>query len=237
MGLFKNYDKFLKNIYSQNGEDGVINEILNELQISDGTCIEFGASKGKDNSNTFSLVEKGWSALYIESDKEKFVELTETTKNYPYVTLANKFVSSKKGLDDLNSIIFENNFDPNCVVLSIDIDSEDLRVWEVFKGTPSIVVIEINSSIKPGILNYHLDKYVGNSFSSTCITAKKKGYVLLCHTGNLIFLRKDLLRFSRLSKFYIYAPRLLYKRNWIEKSYIEEYLVYKYNKYIKKYLH
>ena len=237
MGLFKNYDKFLKNIYSQNGEDGVVNEILNELKIADGTCIEFGASKGKDNSNTFSLVEKGWKALYIEADKEKFLELEKATKKHPNVILANKFVSSKKGLNDLNSIISENNFDSNCDILSIDIDSEDLRVWEVFTGKPSIVIIEINSSIKPGILNYHLDKYVGNSFSSTLKVAKKKGYVLLCHTGNLIFLKKDLIGFSRLSKVYIYRPSLLYKRNWIEKSYFEEYLVYKYNKYIKKYLH
>ena len=236
MGLFKNYDKFFNNKYSQNGEDGVLSEILRELNIKVGTCIEFGASTGKDNSNTFSLVEEKWQALYIEADKDRFQKLLLTTKNYPFVTLSNEYVSHIQGPNDLNSII-KNKFEQNCDILSIDIDSEDLRVWEVFKGKPKIVIIEINSSIKPGILNYHLDKYPGNSFSSTYKVGKKKGYILLCHTGNLIFLRKDLFRFSRLSWIYVYFPIFLYKRSWVEKSYFEEYIVYKYNKYIKKYLH
>ena len=71
MGLFKNYDKFFNNKYSQNGEDGVLTR-CRELNIKVGTCIEFGASTGKDNSNTFSLVEEKWQALYIEADKVGF---------------------------------------------------------------------------------------------------------------------------------------------------------------------
>ena len=88
----KNYSKFKNNIYSQNGEDGVIQEVSRELNIDIGTCIEFGASRGKDNSNTYSLVEKNWRALYIESDKNRFNDLIETTKNFENVISVNKFV-------------------------------------------------------------------------------------------------------------------------------------------------
>ena len=220
----KNYSKFKNNIYSQNGEDGVIQEITKELNIDIGTCIEFGASRGKDNSNTYSLVEKNWRALYIESDKDRFIDLIETTKNFKNVISVNKFVSDKPGKNDLNFIVNENKFDKDCDILSIDIDSEDLRVWKNFNGKPKVVIIEINSTIKPGILNYHNEKVPGNSFSSTLVVAKEKGYTLICHTGNCIFLRNDLVAYSRLSKVYIYFPTLLFDRAWLKKSYIVRYI-------------
>ncbi len=228
----KNYLKFKNNIYSQNGEDGVIQEILKELNIDIGTCIEFGASRGKDNSNTFSLVEKGWRAFYIEADKNRFNQLIENTKNFKNVTSVNKFVSDKPGMDDLNSLIKENKFDKDCDVLSIDIDSKDLMVWKNFNGKPKIVIIEINSTIKPGILNYHNEKVPGNSFSSTLAVAKEKGYTLLCHTGNCIFLRNDLITYSRLSKIFTYFPTLLFNRAWLKKSFLRRYLKHKINKYL-----
>ena len=226
----KNYSKFKNNIYSQNGEDGVIQEILKELNIDIGTCIEFGASRGKDNSNTFSLVEKNWDALYIEADTHRFNELIENTKNFKNVLSVNKFISEEPGENDLNSIINKNKFDKDCDILSIDIDSEDLRVWKNFDGKPKIVIIEINSTIKPGILNYHNEKVPGNSFSSTLVVAKEKGYTLLSHTGNCIFLRNDLIAYSRLNKIYIYFPTLLFNRAWLKKSYLVRYLKHKISK-------
>ena len=136
----------------------------------------------------------------------------------------NKFVSEKPGKNDLNFIVNENKFDKDCDILSIDIDSEDLRVWKNFNGKPKVVIIEINSTIKPGILNYHNEKVPGNSFSSTLVVAKEKGYTLICHTGNCIFLRNDLVAYSRLSKVYIYFPTLLFDRAWLKKSYIVRYI-------------
>ncbi|MDC3404555.1 hypothetical protein OAY26_02450 [Acidimicrobiia bacterium] len=227
----KNYSKFKNNIYSQNGEDGVIQEILRELDIGIGTCIEFGASRGKDNSNTYSLVENNWDALYIESDKNRFSELIENTKNFKNVAIVNKFVSHKPGKNDLDSILIEKKFEKDCDILSVDIDSEDLKVWEIFSGRPKIVIIEINSTIKPGILNYHNEKEPGNSFSSTIAVAENKGYTLLCHTGNCIFLRNDLVTYSRLNKIYIYFPTLLFNRAWLKKSYPVRYLKHKFNKF------
>jgi hypothetical protein len=60
---------FSHNIHSQNGEDGIIQELLNRLNLknsSDRYCVEFGAWDGMHLSNTFALVEGGWKAIYIE---------------------------------------------------------------------------------------------------------------------------------------------------------------------------
>jgi len=40
------YLDFIKNVYSQNGEDGVIEKIFKDLEIIDGVVCEFGAWDG-----------------------------------------------------------------------------------------------------------------------------------------------------------------------------------------------
>jgi hypothetical protein len=40
------YHQFCKNVYSQNGEDGIIEQLFKELKINNPICCEFGASDG-----------------------------------------------------------------------------------------------------------------------------------------------------------------------------------------------
>ena len=48
---------YKKNIFSQNGEDGIIEEIFKRLNdVSDKKCCEFGAWDGKHLSNTCNLI-------------------------------------------------------------------------------------------------------------------------------------------------------------------------------------
>ena len=52
------FNKFKKNLYSENGEDGIIQEILRRINFEqNGWCCEFGAWDGKVGSNTFNLVK------------------------------------------------------------------------------------------------------------------------------------------------------------------------------------
>ena len=79
-------NKFSKNKYSQNGEDGIIEIILSRLNLYNSDkclCVEFGAWDGKLFSNTFNLVEKGWNAIYIEGDEQRFKELLKTCLKFP----------------------------------------------------------------------------------------------------------------------------------------------------------
>jgi hypothetical protein len=47
------FDNLKKNVYSQNGEDGIIDYILNKIPDKDNWCCEFGAWDGKYLSNTY----------------------------------------------------------------------------------------------------------------------------------------------------------------------------------------
>ena len=66
------FNDLKKNIYSQNGEDGILEEVLKKLDlVKNGWCCEFGAWDGKYGSNTFNLVKNfSYRAIYIESDKK-----------------------------------------------------------------------------------------------------------------------------------------------------------------------
>jgi hypothetical protein len=187
-----------KNIYSQNGEDGIVEFLINKLEEKDFWCCEFGAWDGKHLSNTFNLVENyDYNAIYIEPDDEKFLDLLKTCKEHGKILPINKMVDSNKNLlDDILSVTsIPNNFD----ILSIDVDSIDYAIWESLKRyQPKIVIIEINSGLDPEILYSPeeltedvLSRRTGVNFRSCYELAKNKNYSLICHTGNMIFIHNN----------------------------------------------
>ena len=94
-------NKYKKNIYSEQGEDGVILYLLKKAKILSNKknlwCCEFGAWDGIHGSNTFNLVKNyNYNAVYIENDKEKFKELLITKKKNSKIIALNKHVSHKK---------------------------------------------------------------------------------------------------------------------------------------------
>ena len=147
-----NLNNFKKKIYSQNGEDGIIEEILNRFgKDIDQTCCEFGAWDGIYLSNVYNLVQnKGYKALYIEPDKKKFYKLKNNFEGKNVITL-NKYVSFE-GKDKLDEILLENNFNTNFDLLSIDIDGNDYHIFNSLeKFKPKIILIEFNPRINQSI--------------------------------------------------------------------------------------
>lgn len=222
------FNKYQSNIYSQNGEDGVIAEILKRLGLfnDNNWCVEFGAWDGKYLSNTFALAERhNFSAVYIEGDREKFQDLLETAKAFRKIVPICAYVDPQP--DDENSLdnlLARTKIPKDFELLSIDIDSYDLDVWESLTiFSPKIVVIEINSNIPPGIVWRHSTKLRGNTFTATCNVAQQKGYTPVCHTGNLILVRNDLIDKLNLEDRYLKYPELLFLFDsiWILEPFIQ----------------
>jgi hypothetical protein len=189
------YKIYNKNIHSQNGEDGIIHELLKRLNINSGWVCEFGAWDGIYLSNTFSLVEKGFNAVYIEGDPEKYFDLVKTVVKYPNIIPLNAWVEHNQSENSLDNLLSKTNIPIDFDVLSIDIDSFDYQVWDSLKiYKPKIVVIEINSSINTNNTEHiHTPgKYQGTGFRPTFNLGIKKGYKFVLHTGNMIFVRYDL---------------------------------------------
>lgn len=211
---------FRKNVYSQNGEDGVLEYIFEKIADAlppEKWCVEFGAWDGQHLSNTFHLVEQGWNAVYIEGDDEKFDDLLKTSAAYPKIIPIKAMVGYEDNDSSrLDHLLEKTEIPKNFDLLSVDIDSYDLAVWQSFSGHAKVVVIEINSSVRPGIFQWHDGiNFQGNSFSSTLEVAKNKGYDLVCHTGNLIFVRKDLVQMIGLCERSMIYPETLFMSDFI----------------------
>jgi hypothetical protein len=190
---------FEKNIQSQFGEDGVIEEIFNRIGTANKICVEFGAWDGIHLSNTWNLWHnKEWNALLIEGDKAKFDLLVSNTSNfknvYPYLTYV-----STEGDTAIESILNKVSFPKDLDLVSIDIDGDDYYIFEsLINFTPRLILIEYNPTVPPGVeIIQKRGEYFGSSALSLLKLGHKKGYKLAHMTDtNMFFINENL--FSKL---------------------------------------
>jgi hypothetical protein len=184
---------FRRSVYSQNGEDGVIAEINRRLGVTGGWFCEFGAWDGRYLSNTYRLLRQGWSGVMIEGDPDRFKRLSRLAERHPSLHPLCRYVAGT-GPDRLDAVLAETPIPSEFGVLSIDIDGSDYQVWEgLHDYRPAVVVIEITSAVLPGVRRIHgQDGAKGSSFTSMLELGEVKGYELVCHIGNMIFVRSDL---------------------------------------------
>tara|TARA_B110000971_G_C19901910_1_gene450376 strand:+ start:137 stop:889 length:753 start_codon:yes stop_codon:yes gene_type:complete len=216
--------KFRHDYYSQNGEDGIIQELLKRLNLNELEVCEFGAWDGIHLSNTFNLIKNhAAKAVLIEGDNKKFDNLMQTAKSFKSITPIQAYIDTKENLLDnvLSKTFLKKDFD----ILSIDIDSNDLEIWESLSNyLPKIVIIEIESNILPGVIEkYNFENKTFNSFTSTIKSATNKGYTAVAHTGNLFFVRNDYLDKVNLEKDLIENSENLFIYDWVNKNRVKKF--------------
>lgn len=136
-----------RNVYSQGGEDGVIQKILETLPVRDRWCVEVGAMDGKYLSNTRNLIDAGYSSVQIEGDENEFHALRRRYANHLSVTTINGFVGLESH-DCLDAILAKTPVPDDYDFLSIDVDGVDLHIWStVSQYRPKLVCIEFNPTI------------------------------------------------------------------------------------------
>lgn len=170
------YSRYGADIHSQNGEDGVLDEVFKRLKISKGSCCEFGAADGKYCSNTMNLIAQGWKGKMIEADPAWAKALIDNTIKYGVELYFGNIT-----VQNVNELV------PQTLnLLSIDVDNDDYHLWHTYKGIAAVVIIEINSSVAPGVEMFPGTK--GSSYTSMVKLGIDKGYFLLAHKGNCIFI-------------------------------------------------
>tara|TARA_B100000902_G_C27279405_1_gene900805 strand:- start:1082 stop:1765 length:684 start_codon:yes stop_codon:yes gene_type:complete len=182
-----------KKIYSQYGEEGIIEYFIDKLSLKHIQCCEFGMNS-KTNSNTFYFIENYNSyGVYIEQKENKLSELIRDN-----TIVINKKVE-KNGSNTLDNILKETKLVKDFDILSIDIDNEDYHIWDSLKHyEPKIVIIEINPFIELGREYIYDGSLFSSSFTSTVNLGEQKGYTLVCMTGNLIFVKTSILKKNNL---------------------------------------
>ena len=182
-----NLSTYEKQICSQQGEDGVIEAIFDEIGTTNRVAVEFGALDAPTD-NTLLLKKTGWKVHQWNGER-----FTPNVKKY-WVTAENiNTIWAKEGVPD----------EPD--LLSIDIDYNDYWVWKALKARPRLIVIEHNASIPPTearVVPYDPKagwdgtNYFGASLKALWQLAKQKDYSLVYVESqgvNAFFIRNDCL--------------------------------------------
>lgn len=192
---------FERRIYSQNGEDGIIEEILRRIGTASRAFVEFGCGNGKQCNCALLAREKNWSGLFIEADQANFEGLRLNYASHPNVRL----LSAKVTAGNVEELFSNAAVPPEFDVLSIDIDGNDYWVWKAITGwRPRVVIIEMNGQKRPPQRwvmpenNDHVwsgTDYYGASLAALRDLGREKGYLLVgCDSRgvNAFFVRSDL---------------------------------------------
>lgn len=183
-----NLNRYEYRVFSQNGEDGILQAIFSKIGRTNRYFVEFGVQDGNE-CNTRLLLKKGWSGLWMDAD---------TTNNS---RAKKEFITA----ENINHLFEKHSVPKQFDLLCIDIDGNDYWVWKaITQYQPRVVVIEYNSSVLPEqslVMKYdpkHLwdeTNYFGAGIKALAELGAAKGYTLVaCDSRgiNAFFVQSDL---------------------------------------------
>lgn len=207
-GMLTFVNKYALNVHSQNGEDGIIAECVSRLKLTSGHAVEIGGNDGLWMSNTRNLVNQGWSGLFVEYDYNFYLKSKQNWAGYDRV----RHQCSKVDGNNINAFV-----DERCDLLSIDTDGADYDIFSGLKARPAIVIVEIDSGIPPDSLEFNSDGAAG--YGAMVRLGIGKGYFLLAHTGNMVFIdAKYKHLFPDVDGDPIATPELYFNRSWLRED-------------------
>jgi hypothetical protein len=200
-----------KSVYSQNGEDGIIEYIFNTIGTSNKIAVEFGVSAGGSGSqnNTRLLADTGWNLFWFD--------LNNIDKHVSNVTFKQVKLNIDNIQDEFNKAGIPEEFD----LLSIDVDGNDYHFREKLKTySPRVCVLEYNGAREPDeeyIMPYdnnyswsgRRDHKFGASLLSLTKLSDQLGYDLVyveSNGVNAFFVRKDINVFEKKTPYELWKP-------------------------------
>jgi hypothetical protein len=201
-------------VFSQFGEDGILDWIIERSQIPDHlhSFIEFGVELYEEANTRFLLENRNWRGLIIDGNSHLETKLRESDLAWRHVLKAKSAFVTR---ENINQIFTDCQFSGEIGLLSIDIDGNDYWVWEAIESVNPIVticeynavlgdlypiVIPYDPTFNRSMPNYH-NLYCGASIAALQSLAKRKGYTFLGTNSagnNAFFIRNDYAsRFSR----------------------------------------
>ena len=183
---------YCSNVYSQFGEDGIVEKIFEIIGAETKLCVEFGAWDGFHMANTANLWTQSWKGVLIEGNKRRYKRLLKNVSEYDCICIC-AFVQSS-GDSTLEALLDKEGITEQIDLLSIDIDGNDYYIFESLKTIrPRVVICEHNPTIPAEIdLVAEEGNYFGCSVSALKRVGEEKGYKLIAVTEtNSFFVLKE----------------------------------------------
>jgi hypothetical protein len=192
-------------VFSQFGDDGIIQYLIHHLAPLPDSFVEFGVANYRESNTRFLVLNDNWRGLVLDRD-QNCIEQIQNDGVYWRHTLTAKQAWITR--DNINELLRGGGFSGEIGLLSIDIDGNDYWVWEKLDVVdPVIVIVEYNSIFGPNLavtIPYHpkfarhqahySGQFWGASLSALTLLANRKGYSLVGCNGagnNAYFVRRD----------------------------------------------
>jgi hypothetical protein len=204
-GILENIADAEFKVFSQWGEDGILQYLISRIAVENRVFVEFGVQDYSESNTRFLLVNDNWTGLVIDSSSEYIHHIRSQEYYWKYdLTAVCNFVT----VDNINKLITSAGVTGSIGILSIDIDGNDYWIWNAISAvSPQIVIVEYNSSFGnqhavtiPYQPDFSREKahfsylYWGASLPAFCSLASQKGYTYVGSNSagsNAFFVRKD----------------------------------------------
>lgn len=192
-------------VFSQWGEDGIIDWLIHKLELHFSTFVEFGVENYTEANTRFLLQNRNWSGLVLDGDRYNIEEIRGD-----WISWRHDLHSQCVFIDaeNINGIMRANGIEGSIGLLSVDVDGMDYWILKAIDIiSPIIIVCEYNAlfgDIFPLTVPYnprfsrsdaHYSMvYYGTSIGALTNLAEEKGYTLVGSTSigsNAFFVRND----------------------------------------------
>lgn len=192
-------------VFSQWGDDGIIQFLVSYLDITVKNFIEFGVEDYTESNTRFLLINNNWKGLIMDGGRKNINYIKNDNIYWQYELTAKQIFITK---DNINKEIIENGFQGELGILHIDIDGNDYWIWkEIDSVNPVIIIVEYNSVFgKDRAISvpydasfvrtkkHYSDLYFGASLKAFVLLGQSRGYSFIgCNSSgnNAYFVRND----------------------------------------------
>jgi hypothetical protein len=193
--------------FSQFGEDGIIEFLIQHCEIAPQRFVEIGVETYEEANTRFLAEHRLWQGLIVDQNPHLERDLARTNLNWRAQVRA---ISSFVTRENIRAIVSPFVGDDGLGLLSLDIDGVDYWVLEQLADlAPAMIVVEYNSLFGASATvsvpyDHGFDRsrseyrqvYYGASLSAFQHLLAARGYALVaCSTGgnNAFFVRTDCL--------------------------------------------
>lgn len=194
-------------VFSQWGEDGILQYLTRLVPVKNRTFIEFGVEDFFESNCRFLMMKDNWRGFVIDGSPENIERMRASYFYWRYQLRSTCAFITR---DNVTALLEDSGFDKEVGILSVDVDGVDwylLRELEAWRA--AIVVVEYNGmfgsrravTVPYDAGFYRTRAHASNVYYGASLPAfddllKQRGYALVgvnSMGSNAFFVRRDLL--------------------------------------------
>lgn len=158
-------------VFSQFGDDGIIQWLINNINFRERSFIEFGVQDYRESNTRFLLMNNNWSGFVIDGSARNVQKIRSSSYYWKYSLRAEHLFIDE---DNINDALTRSGLGANIGILHIDLDGVDYWIWKKIETIrPDVVILEYNSV-------FGLDRSITVPYSKNFVRNK-------VHYSNLYF--------------------------------------------------